>query len=321
MENPFRFGEPATGGDLHGRDELLDRVAARARSGRPTVLAGPRGAGLTSLGRELARRMRADGREVRRVELAPELGPTAVREALLPALRDLPGEAPVHLVVDGARRLAEELPSGLVRRLASTSPPDGRVVPLHLLHHAPSAPRLLRRSGADDDSGAVVRVGPLPLAAWLPFVLERFLETDRWIANEQVESAVSLTRGHPGATLRLLHVLWTRIPAGSRVPSGGDEEAFRTVLAREAGRLDDRLASLTPNQRRTLAGLARAGPRARPYSEDFVAACELGSPSSVQRALQALEEEYLVEAVDGELRLTDPLLEARLRRRAAGRGG
>lgn len=343
MDNPFSYSGPVSGRNFCGREAELSRLEEAALGGGAAAVVGRPGGGISSLAAELERRLGERGQNVTRVELAPEVGPRAAREAVSSALarsgaagRSGPGPG---LLVDDAHRLAEDGHGELRRRLATAATGRGDFT-LACLATRPSAVRDLVRSSGPERSGGAgeaaapdpegdvgrlpvsVSVGldPIPAAAWLPFVLERFLDTDRWIANEHVEAAVSLTGGHPRTTQHLFHVLWSAVVAGRAVADGDVEEAFRVVLGRETACLEARLEALTPNQRRTLAGIAREGPEVEPFSSRFVRRNELASPASVQRALQALRRADLVDTAregegDGGLRVTDPLLEALLRRR------
>lgn len=357
MENPFRFWGPVTGARFCGREPQIARLERAARRRLPTAVVGPSGSGVSSLGAEFARRLREQGLRAARVELTPELGPRAAGEALAEALDGggpsgrrpsgaaTPGEDVAEgevrcLLVDRAHRLGEDGFVELRGRLARAAERDGPLVPVYLGTRPPAVRRLVTRpTGASDGGGAgggrVLRLGAIPPAAWLPYVLERFLETDRWIANEHVEEAVSLTRGRPRATQFLFRLLWSGVDAGGGVRDGDVDAALSRALARAAPAIDRRLEALTPNQRRTLAGIARAGTEVEPYASRFVERCELASPSSVQRALPALRRAGLVErsgggaggragrgpteeGADGRaggLRVAEPFTEALLRRR------
>lgn len=233
---------------------------------------------------------------------------------------------PAFLVVDGAQRLADGGRGGPAAALSSAAD-GGRLVPLCFASRPSAAPRL--PGGGGDDApggraghvaaaGTTARLGPIPLAAWLPFALEAFLETDRWIANEQVEEAVELTGGHPRHTQHLLHLVWAGCAGAGRVRSHGVERAFGRLLAREGHAARALLASLTPNQRRVLSGLAAEGRGAEIFSRSFLRRWELASPSSVQRALGALRERDLLQEGGGGPVPADPVLGAWIRRAVLG---
>jgi hypothetical protein len=177
-------------------------------------------------------------------------------------------------------------------------------------------------SGApwEPGEGRTLRLGPIPAGAWLPYVLERFLETRRWIANEHVEAGVARTGGHPRHTQHLFGLLWEGCEAGGGVEEPDLDRAFGTLVRRVGQAFDLLWAELTPNQRRVLRGLALEGAGARPYSSSFVRSHHLASPSSAQRALEALEERGVVDRAGDGHPVRDPLLPAWVRTREAGAG-
>ena len=310
---------------------------------------GHRGTGVSSLADAVTARLEGHG-PVARTDLEGVPGPRGAARRIAAALRRAgveppqgledgdagdaggggrtgsdagPGAEAAFLVVDGAHRLAGEDGRGLVAALASAAE-GGRPIPLCFTSRPSAAPGLpgggeegdpeAASAGTAVPFGTTARTGSIPLAAWLPFALEAFLETDRWIANEQVEAAVDLTDGHPRHTQHLLHLIWIGCGDGGRVRSGAVDRAFGRLLAREGHAVRTLLGSLTPNQRRVLTGLAADGPGAEVYSGAFLRRWELASPSSVQRALRALKGRDLVEDGEGGPVPVDPVVGAWLRR-------
>lgn len=321
MSNPFIVGPPVLGGDLCGRDVELDRIGAALESGAVAAVSGAPGAGLTSLALALAGRLGRSGRAAVRLEMSEVEDADEAAALLQQALGATPEEEPArhHLLLDGLRReAAVEAALPLLRRTG------GRRVGTLLLGATPRLPELTgvaAGGGAEAEletekrSTLTVALSPPPAAGWLPYVLERFLETDRWIGNEHVHRVLEVTAGVPRPTQAVLHALWDTTEKGGRVAQGAVERALRTAVAREGAGYRRILDGLTGNQRRVLRGLARQ-PGAGPYSGEFVAAQGLASPSSVQRALEALEERGLVVSPPEEERPrpADPLLTRWLRR-------
>lgn len=344
METPFPFEAPAEGRAFCDREAELSRLASRLADGAWPVVGGVAGSGLTSLSRALSDRVRGtlagatldlwpvEGARSFRRRLAkdePESGPDGGGDdrPLLAAVRRwlgdvLPGEpAGSVLVLDGAGWLAEDdaepVRSALVE--AAEERPELRLVSFG---SGPARLRSLARklgaaSGRSGDDVPFLRLRPIPLPAWMPFVLERFLETDRWIANEQVEAAVELTGGHARYTQLLFHLLWRRCGEGGRVEDADLSAAADSLLARAGRPFDVLWGTLSANQRRVTWGLA-VEPDPRPFSSDFVARHDLSSPSSAQRALSSLVASGVVEKTDGDYRFPDPLFPRWLRWRAGG---
>lgn len=360
MENPFVVDRPVTGDELCGREPTLERLLEAARRSEPAAAIAPRGGGASSVARELARRIAAEGRTAVLVETADRphavgLLDEAVQAAGERASREKGGAAPVggepgggepdravadrvrelaagtgedglHLVLDGLGRRGDVEGLGGLARAARAegvgvtalwqgSPGDDGG-PL-----APADPEGEGDGGGSDHLPRdTATLGPVPLAAWLPYALERFLRTDRWIANEHVRRAVESTGGRPLHTQLLLHLIWSEAGPEGGVDGGVLERAGRRLLVRSGRRFRLLLDPLTRNQRSLLEALALSRGRVRPYASDFVRRHGFASPSSVQRALNALRDLELVEDAGGEgPRPADPLLVRWLRRRRAER--
>lgn len=330
MPNPFVVGPPVRGADLCGRDVEVQRIASVLREGGSVAVCGVAGCGLTSLALAVAGRVGGTERPAVRVETSEAEDAGAADGLLRRAMEGIEGHAegsggPFHLLLDGLRReAAVEAGRHLLRRTA------GRRAGTLLL----GAPRLvpdlaaeLGPSGGSGDTGGggggsgrhagTIELSSPPAAAWLPYVLERFLETDRWIGNRHVEAVLETTGGVPRPTQAVLRALWDATGTERGLPDGAVERALALAVDRETAGFRRLMDGLTVNQRRVLRGLARL-PDVPPFSGRFVSEQGLASPSSVQRALQALEELGLAVRDDEDRpRPADPLLERWLRRQEA----
>lgn len=352
MDNPFVVDRPVAGEEICGRDPVLERLVAAARAGQPAAAAGSRGAGVTSVARELARRLAAGGREVLLVDAAGRTSAGAIAadglaaldggrgaadrrgahpddgaaeaerdaggvEALVGRLAGGDGDGGAHLVLDGVGRGGQPV-EGLDGLAGAARGAGAGVTALWQGTPPDEGGPLVPPEGG----GAPVRMGPIPPAAWMPHALEGFLRTDRWIANEHVRAAVEATGGRPLHTQLLLHLIWEEAGAGGRVDGEAMKRASHRLLARAGVRFRLLLDPLTDNQRRLLEALARAEGPVRPYASDFVRRHGFASPSSVQRALSALREAGLVEeGPGGDPRPADPVLGRWLARPRAERLG
>lgn len=324
LENPFPYSRPVSGTGFCGRAPEIARLTGALDAGARWWV-GPAGWGVSSLLDAVGARL-PPGRTVRRVDLWPALSRDGVLRALGPGAVGAdpapgpgsgrhrePADAhrgdPPVLLVEGAAAAAGEWAE--IVGEAREDRWDGAAVVWGSSRPGEDP------GGADDaapgpfrDAGAVrrLRLGPIPLEAWLPFVLEKFLETRRWIANEHVEAAVRRTGGHPRHTQHLFHLLWAGCEPDAGVEEGRLEGAHRTLLRREGRRFSEMWAAMTLNQRRVLRGLALEGPDASPFAASFVRAHHLTSPSSAQRALQALEARGVIRRSGGIRPVRDPLL-------------
>lgn len=315
MSNPFIVGPPVRGEDLCGRDVELDRIGSALSSGAAVAVSGAPGTGLTSLALAAAARLSRRGRPAVRLEMAEAEDGDEAAALLDRALGAVGGGAERYgLLLDGLRRepsVGAAIP--LLRRSAE------RRAGTLLLGSSPRLPELLdlaAGTGTGRHARLTVSLSPPPEPAWLPYVLERFLETDRWIGNEHVHGVLDATGGVPRPTQAVLHALWDGTVEGGRVGDGAVDRALDAATDREGAGYRRILDGLTGNQRRVLRGLARQ-PGAAPFSGEFVSAQGLASPSSVQRALEALEDRGLVLPGQdgGGPRLADRLMDRWLRRR------
>ncbi|HSR43344.1 MAG TPA: hypothetical protein VLL48_14245 [Longimicrobiales bacterium] len=318
--NPFVTDRPVTGEDLCGRERLLATFLDALSGAAPARVTGEPGSGFTSLAREAGRRW-SDGAgaavyvEASLAEDAEELRSLVVTALSASGSRGREGNPRILLLVDGLGRISD--PPELAEALAEA--PEGAAVALL----GPGA----GGAGAEaHGNGPALSLDRVPYAAWLPFALERFLVTDRWIGDEHVAACVDRTGGHPRHTPALLAEVWNRSGDEGRVGDGTIEAAWQALLGRAGGWVRELLAGLTSNQRRVLRGLAvegQGGEPVRPYSSEFLGRHGLSSPSSVQRSVASLEERRLVVEDEGGPRVRDPVLRGWLRRhraRAAGSG-
>lgn len=310
-ENPFVTERPVAGAELCGREPVLERLLRAPVPGPSVAVTGEPGSGFTSLARELARRCPEGMRPAIHVDASLAEG-HAELAALIERGLDAVGRTgaanpgPGTLLVDGVGRVSE--PPELTEALEA-APPDATIVLL-----GPGS-QVAARSLEEADP-EVVTLGRVPFEAWLPYALERFLHTDRWIGDEHVQACVDRTGGHARHTPALLAEVWRRTADG-RVSAETVEHAWDGLLGRSGTRFLDLLAGLTANQRRVLRGLALEGAGdapVRPYSSDFLARHGLSSPSSVQRSVDSLGARRLTTEDERGPRVRDPLLAAWLRR-------
>lgn len=303
--NPFVTSRPVLGDDLCGREPALEGLVGTAPEGGLRVVTGEPGSGFTSVARELASRWRDEGRPVARIDVSLAGDGEEVAALFERALRGEGAASPPALLVDGVGRLGESPPLGEALEAVSAGP----VVLL-----GPGAEAAV--PGGRRAASAVVVLERIPYAAWLPYALERFLRTDRWIGDLHVAGSVERTGGHARRTPALLAEVWDRAGEG-RPGEQTVERAWEALLGRSAGDVFELLAGLTINQRRVLRGLAieaATGGEVRPYASDFLRRHRLTSPSSVQRCVQSLRERWLVRKGERGTVVRDPLLAAWLRR-------
>jgi len=122
------------------------------------------------------------------------------------------------------------------------------------------------------------------------------------------------TGGHPYATQELCYFLWEETPKGRRAGPAEYERALADVLRAEHAHFELIWDQASTVQRLTLQALSRE--RGRPLSGDYRRRHKLPGASTVQRALQALTRNELVNRADGEYRIAEPFVADWLRREA-----
>lgn len=157
-------------------------------------------------------------------------------------------------------------------------------------------------------------LGPIEEDDWRPFIQERFEAAGKAMPGEQVASVCELTGGHPFYVQHLCHVLWERCEEGDAVSEEEIEKAIDVLLARESYAYTALWESLTQNQRRFLRGLASEPKDVQPFSSSFVQRHGLGTPSSAQRAAEALIERDLIDRENGSYVVIDRFFRLWIRR-------
>lgn len=162
-----------------------------------------------------------------------------------------------------------------------------------------------------DQSRPLYRAGghyvlePIDVGEWLPFVRERFAGSNRTIADAQIESACSLTGGHPFYTQHLCHAIWELCPEDATVTDEIIEDAVQLLLDRETYAYSALWESLAINQRRFLKGLAGEPEGVKVFSAEFVQKHNLGSASNAQRAVTPLLEKDIIDRSNGSFIIVD----------------
>ena len=155
---------------------------------------------------------------------------------------------------------------------------------------------------------------PIELESWKPFVSERFLAAGKQMPDERISDVYALTGGHPFYMQHLCHVLWERCGDGETIGEASVEEAVEVLLDRESYAYTSLWESLAQNQRLLLRALAREPDGMQPYSSGFLQRSRLASPSTVQRAAEALIQRDLIDRENGSFRILDRFFSLWIRR-------
>ena len=120
-----------------------------------------------------------------------------------------------------------------------------------------------------------------------PFIERQFERTGRFISDEAVARSSRSTGGHPYATQELCYFAWQEVGPEERAEAADVEAALAKVLRSEHAHFSLLWERASAVQRLLLAELAREP--GRPLSGDYRNRHNLPGPSTVQRAVEALE--------------------------------
>lgn len=157
-------------------------------------------------------------------------------------------------------------------------------------------------------------LGPIAPAAFIGFLRDRFAIGDVPVSDDALEQILSLTGGLPYETQEVCSYVWAE--ARLRDVPVDDEliaVALEALVDAESARYTAIWDRLRPRQRALLLALAReSGPV---FSEEYRRRHRLGSASTVQRALGALEKLDLIDSNEaGGQALADLFMRLWLRR-------
>ena len=233
-------------------------------------------------------------------------------EETLERLLELPGKLAAErdrqavLVLDEFQEIADidrDLPK-LMRAVFQQQPEVAHV-------YLGSKRHMMRRIFSDENepfwrSAKQMELGVIDPEPFTAYIAARFEATGRRIRPEAVDRLLAITRGHPYATQELAYFLWqgTR----GRAAAGVDrvEEALADVLRSEHAHFSLVWGRASSAQRTILQALARAP--GRPLSGAYRRRFALPGPSTVQKALEALEREELIARDGGFVEISEPFL-------------
>ena len=243
-------------------------------------------------------------------------------DATLERLLELPGELAaerkraVLLVLDEFQEVVEidpRLPK-LMRAVFQRQPEVAHV-------YLGSKRHMMQRIFNDENepfwrSAKQVELGVIERAPFAAYIKRQFERTDRYIAAEAVDAILDSTGGHPYATQELCYFAWQETAADERAEARHVDAALTKVLRSEHAHFSLLWERASGVQRLLLGELAREP--GRPLTGDYRRRHNLPAPSTVQRAVEALERDELVARDHGSVRITEPFLAAWLVRDMRG---
>ncbi len=186
-----------------------------------------------------------------------------------------------------------------------------------------SRKQLIKKMFLDKSSPLYRIAGHYPLGNikeehWRPFIRKRFLDAGKEIADKHIRSIYDLTQGHPFYTQHLCHAVWELCEENDNVTEGVTATAVKILLDRENSAYTALWESFTMNQRRFLRGLAGEPDKIKPFEADFIGRYGLGSPSNVQRAIEALLQRDIIDHDDSSPVIVDRFFRIWIRQLGSG---
>ena len=152
-----------------------------------------------------------------------------------------------------------------------------------------------------------MELGVIPPDVFAEFLRARFEGTGRRIDEMVIELVLQTTHSHPYGTQELAYALWEVTPRGRRADRARFEEALARVLRSENAHFSRIWERASKAQRVTLEALAR-DPGQPPLAAAYRSRHNLPATSTVQRALQALVDDELVQRSENGYRIAEPFL-------------
>jgi hypothetical protein len=163
-------------------------------------------------------------------------------------------------------------------------------------------------------SAKQMELGPIPAAAFAPFLARRFAETGKAISESALGRLLELSGGHPYGTQELAYFVWELTPAGGEAAAAEVEIALTQVLRSEHNHFR-RLWEEAPNTQRQLMVSLACEPTASVYAAAYRSRHDLPGTPTLQTALAALRRKEITgRTADGAYGVIEPFFAEWLRR-------
>jgi hypothetical protein len=182
----------------------------------------------------------------------------------------------------------------------------------HVAHvYAGSRRDMMRRLFTDENepffrSAKVLELGRIDVALFAEYVEQQFAHTERGLVDGVAVRLAATTGGHPYATQELAYALWEEVPAGFVATTNDLDRAVQAVLRSENAHFTLVWDGASRAQRLVLQALAVEPGRV--FGADYRRRHDLPAASTVQRAVQQLADDELVERGEDGYRIAEPFL-------------
>ena len=157
-------------------------------------------------------------------------------------------------------------------------------------------------------TGPKIFLDKIPADDWREFVVSRFRRRRRTISKEALERLLSAADLIPYDVQRLAHELWDHAELEGQESLGVEdiERVIERVIASQAVYFELQWERLSARQKAVLQVLARRGSTGI-YSQNMRQQNHLGSASTVQKALQSLDGQDILDLYRGKYFFLDPV--------------
>ena len=152
--------------------------------------------------------------------------------------------------------------------------------------------------------GSHIPLGKISFESFKRFIENHFQSGGFELEEGVIQEIIRISDGHPYYTQMLCSILWEMNLDKRKISLADVEKALLEALAREEHAYTTLWDSLTIKQKRFIEGLCTEK-SIRPFSWEFIERYRLGSPATVQRVLQRLSEDGVIEKENGTYSLAD----------------
>jgi uncharacterized protein len=156
-------------------------------------------------------------------------------------------------------------------------------------------------------SAKQMELGVIPPREFATFIERRFEETDRSIGAAAVDRILSITHSHPYGTQELAYAVWEAISESGTAGLEQVQQGLRQVLRSENAHFSRVWERASRAQRLALEALSR-DPGQQTFSAAYRREHNLPAVSTLQKAIDALIEDELVEREGRGFRIAEPFL-------------
>jgi hypothetical protein len=158
-------------------------------------------------------------------------------------------------------------------------------------------------------SAAPLDVGSIDQEDFVPFLSTKFASEKRKIDRDTLDRVMEIADNIPGDIQALCGCLWEISSPGESLTGDHIRPALELIYSRESKGYEPILAPLTGQQFKCLIGIAQFGGKSL-LSVEFLEKIGIGSPASVQKALNRLIKSRIIFRYQGQYKFVNPFLKS-----------